>query len=85
MVEYAISLDSGDSKFHVLPKTRTTDINAVHTYLDMVKDDIRAGKYKSIFPNCANAMIIMHEVTPWCEMNTKTIDYKRNGAVTKGC
>lgn len=80
MVEYAVSLDSGDSKFHVLPKTRTTDINAVHMYLDMVKEDIRAGKYKSEFPN---AIIVMHEVTPWCEMNTKPIEYKWNGKVTK--
>ena len=64
MVEYAISLDSGDSKFHVLPKTRTTDINAAHTYLDMVKEDIRAGKYESEF---TNAIIVMHEVTPWCK------------------
>lgn len=79
MLEYAVSLKIGSTPDLVLVSTVTNDLDTAKKHLAAERD--KADKY---LVHTAVKLVI-REVTPWCEMNTKLIDYKWNGEVTKGC
>lgn len=81
MLEYAVSLTIGSTQDLILAITITSSLDIAKYNLASTERDIKANKY----PVHTSAKLVMREVTPWCEMNMKSIDYKWNGVVTKGC
>lgn len=90
MVEYAIKFKFANSKLAtqmhcsgetVDTNTITSDLNEAKNSLEKTLDDIKqSNAHHSADEHLhENATLVMREVTPWCEMNTKPIDYKWNG------
>lgn len=80
MVEYAVSLKIGKTEDLVLITTVTSDFGCAQSNLAAIKHDIDNGKYTSD----TSAKLVMHEVTPWCEVAMKPVSYKWDREVTKG-
>lgn len=75
MFEYSVRVKTkADSKV-VMTSMVTADLKAAKEQLASCKSDIANGKWSEI----VDAELVMREVTEWCEMNTKQIDYKWKG------